>query len=627
MLCSSLYIRFIEKIVGIVTLLVILLSSSQAASALLDDGASSSITWTALHHQPDGWIHTQIEHVLPPNWHTYWKYPGDSGAPATLSDPSPHVVLGDLAFPEPVIIMEGDIVTYGYHDRVTYTLPIRIPPDSRSVTARFKWLECHTVCVPKSRVISLTLGTIAHITPPVVSPPPIQVSQSGSTVYFDLPPSVTRAAFFPYESGEFKPSSGTIREHQLVVPRRHSRPSVIKGELFLNGNPPIVIHDTPVVISSSIMAVIRTLLGAFLGGLILNIMPCVLPILGIKSLQWQQRPLTHPTRDAGFYWLGVSSMLLALYGALLWLKQIGVVVGWGFQLQSPITIQLLIGLFVLIIGINLDIIRLPVPGWVQQTHHHPLASGMLTTILGTSCTAPFLGSALAVALFQSPIMGATTFLAMGTGLALPMMLMMCRPSWRQWLPRSGHWNSRLKFGLNFGFILTIAWLASVLAQQLDRVVYGVFIGTLIGILSISHYRSPLPSRRSWLVIGLIAVASLAPLILHRSPSSPWIPYSPTLIQTMQRNQQPYLIDVTATWCITCQVNKQTVLNRANTLTYLEERQIQRIRADWTRHDPAITDLLHQFNQASIPTYIYFNGTDHVVFGDVLTFKKLKKYVE
>jgi thiol:disulfide interchange protein DsbD len=353
-------------------------------------------------------------------------------------------------------------------------------------------------------------------------------------------------------------------------------------------------------------------------------MPCVLPILGLKAIQLQKHKPDNPVKEAFFYWLGIFSSLQILFGILMGLKLSGKAVGWGFQLQSPIVIQLLILLFIIISAINLDILRIPLPKFASKKSNGMFFNGVLTTIVATPCTAPFLGSALAFALFQSFFTGIGIFLCISVGLAAPMILIIINPMLSQFLPRTKAWNNQFKYSLNFGFVFTIGWLMWILNAQINIKNYITFYTTLILLLTILIVRSKQFTKKILIVFTTTILLCTIPIITNKPALSEWKPYTPELVELLEVNKKPFFIDVTAKWCVTCQTNKLAVLNTKKADQLFESKNIALIIADWTNKTDDITNLLTKHDKVSIPTYIYYDGNNYTIFGDILTFTKLRE---
>ncbi len=589
---------------------------------------NASIEWQVIGKHANGTIQTEIKQTLPTGWHTYWKNPGDSGEKAKISNIPPRVTIGELIFPKPTIIPMDPFITYGYKNKVTYQLPLSLNGSIDAVDARFEWLECEDICIPKEQIISLHVPkTIPIITRQATPTPQFTIEKKGKKIQFIFQSQPSSAKFYPYKNNQFNLKKMALKKNTLTVPLLDTSMDTIEGELFINEGNGIPIKTKVHPSNTNYVTLMALLLSAFIGGLLLNIMPCVLPILGIKAIQLTQQPNQRNAQDAWGYFIGITISLLSLYGILLGLKISGASVGWGFQLQSPQMIQGLILLFIAIMAINLELIHIPLPKFASQKSNNMILNGILTTLIATPCTAPFLGSALSAALFQSPITGMTIFLAMSLGLALPMVLIITIPTARQVLPKSGQWNQSLKYYLNMGFILTIGWLMWVLSAQISTTSLLAFFSGIIALFSLLILRSKQKSKKAMIMLLLTAIIGLIPVLSSPTSTAQWTPYTPELRQQLESTNRPYLIDITAKWCITCQTNKITVLNKKESLRLFASKNIALIQADWTNKSEIISNLLKEFDQISIPTYIYYDGSKHTVFGDILTQKKLKSQIQ
>ena len=325
------------------------------------------------------------------------------------------------------------------------------------------------------------------------------------------------------------------------------------------------------------------------------------------------------------YFFGVFLSLQSLYAILLIIKSFGHTVGWGFQLQSPLMIQSLIVLFLILFLASLNLIIIQAPSFIRNYQSsNMILSGILTTIIATPCTAPFLGAALSVALFQSFLIGLLIFSMIAIGLALPMMIIIAFPKSSAFLPKSGQWATIINGLFSIGFGVTIGWLTWILNAQISNKHMAIFYGCIILVLIALIIKNK--QRLSRLIIAPLLITIIAiSLSLYPNPSpQKWQPFNAVQIQSLEQNNTPYFIDITAKWCITCQTNKLTTLNTKKTNTLFEKNNITLIRADWTNNNPEITDLLHRFNQVSIPTYIYFNGTSHQILGNIITINDIER---
>lgn len=597
------------------------------ALVLFTISSIADIQWSVVGKTTDGHTLTQIHQTLPVGWYTYWKNPGDSGEKARISSTDPHVTLGHLQFPKPTVLTTDPLITYGYSTAVTYTLPIQT--SQSTVHATFHWLECESICIPKETDIVLTIPpqplSIISTHPPLPSIP-VTTQATASHLTFTIGTPITSAEFFPYTNGYIQPKSRALTTQTLSYKLLPPTPRNIEGELYINDHStPIQINHTLPVPSYKFSYLLVILSTAFLGGALLNIMPCVLPILGIKAIQMQQTPVNKRGSYAILYALGVIGSIQLLFLTLLFIQSTGAIVGWGFQLQSPLVIIGLSGLFIICLLSALDVIIVQLPKWLRQSHSsNALLSGVLTTLVATPCTAPFLGAALSVALFQPPLIGWLIFLSIGLGLALPMSIIICNKTAISAIPKSGIWGQRIKHTMAIGFALSIAWLFWVLSSQIPALPILTLIVFIFLVVLYATRNHPHTNHRRIAITYIALAMALGSFGSNRSTSNQWTPYSPSQITTLEATHQAYFIDVTAKWCITCQVNKRTTLSSTALLNQFKQRNIQLIVADWTTYNDAVTQLLQRFNQVSIPTYIYFDGKSHTVLSDIITINDISE---
>ena len=375
------------------------------------------------------------------------------------------------------------------------------------------------------------------------------------------------------------------------------------------------------------------LLLAFAGGLLLNLMPCVFPVLSIKALTFAQsgghtRGMHIATGLA--YGLGVVITMLILAGVMLALRATGSGLGWGFQLQSPVFVALLAVLFTLI-GLNLlgvfQVLTV-LPGRISDIRGKTPSvdaffSGIVSVLIATPCTAPFMGAALGVALVLPAWQALSIFLALGIGLALPLMLLACMPALAQWLPRPGAWMETFRRFMAFPMLATVLWLVWVIGLQTS--VDGA-VGLLAILLALAllmwvwgwsqQHRAQIQGR-SWRRIAVaLSVLLLAGVTFWAAPSwraasvaapaavsSGWQPWSAERVQQLQAQGQPVFIDFTAAWCMTCQVNKRTTLTQPEVLKAFANKGVVLLQADWTRPDPAIAAELQRLGRSGLPVYV------------------------
>ncbi|WP_345535781.1 protein-disulfide reductase DsbD family protein [Variovorax defluvii] len=366
------------------------------------------------------------------------------------------------------------------------------------------------------------------------------------------------------------------------------------------------------------------LLGALLGGLLLNLMPCVFPVLAIKVLGFTRR--TEDNRGhrmaALAYTAGVLLSFLALGGAMLGLRAAGAELGWGFQLQSPAVVAALAGLFT-VIGLNLAGLfefRMLAPSSVCSAHvRHPLAndflSGVLAVVIASPCSAPFMGASMGFAIGLPAAQALLTFAMLGLGLALPYLAAGFVPAVARLLPRPGPWMNVLRRLLAFPMFATVAWLVWVLGQQSGIDGAGALLGLLVCLAAIVWALTLRGRTRLVLASLLVAVTAVlaaaiggnvvrgAPPAVAAASGDRWQPWSPERVSALAAEGRPVFVDFTAAWCVTCQYNKRSTLADADVLAEFDARKVAMLRADWTRRDPEITAALTALGRSGVPAYV------------------------
>ena len=382
-------------------------------------------------------------------------------------------------------------------------------------------------------------------------------------------------------------------------------------------------------VAASGWAWISAMLGAFIGGLMLNLMPCVLPVLAIKLLSLSQHQVS-PAMRRGIglsYSLGVLLSMLGLALLVMALRAAGQQLGWGFQLQSPVMVVGLSVLFTLI-ALNLfgvlDLRGAWASGLAAQLARHPLAdallSGVLAVVVAAPCTAPFMGASVGLS-FTLPLGQALgIFLSLGLGLALPFLLACWWPSAAEWLPRPGAWMVVLRQALGFPMLATVVWLLWVLGQQTSIDASAVLLACLVvgsglawglslqsaGRTGVSLFFGAVLAWLIWVWGPVITREAPPPLSTSASTvqsAGAWQAWSPEKVRQALANGQPVFIDFTAAWCVTCQVNKQTTLRDPQVLQAFAEKNVLLLQADWTRQDPVISQALAALGRSGVPVYV------------------------
>ncbi|MEA2489752.1 MAG: hypothetical protein QOH21_1544, partial [Acidobacteriota bacterium] len=370
---------------------------------------------------------------------------------------------------------------------------------------------------------------------------------------------------------------------------------------------------------------------AFLGGLLLNLMPCVLPVLSIKVLSLigqAEAPMGARMRNAGAYSLGVLVAFWALAGLLIALRAGGEQLGWGFQLQSPRVISGLASLFFLIalnlfgvfeVGVSLT--RLG--GRRGEGTGASFSTGLLATLVATPCTAPFMGSALGFALTQPAPAALAIFTSLGIGMAAPFVVLAASPRLLRFLPRPGAWMETMKQALGFLLAATVVWLAWVLGQQTGSDGVAMLLAALVvqavGAWVLGKWavltRSAAVRTAAGIVAAVLIVGGAAAAVKLAGTGEPparqaadadrWEPYSETRVNELRAAGRPVFVDFGAAWCLTCQVNERVALSAAPVLAKFREKNVAMLKADWTSRAPAVTQALTKLGRSGVPTYVLY----------------------
>jgi thiol:disulfide interchange protein len=394
------------------------------------------------------------------------------------------------------------------------------------------------------------------------------------------------------------------------------------------------------------------LMAALLGGLILNLMPCVLPVLAIKVLafsrQGEHSRASHRAQGLA-YTLGVVLSFVALGALMLGLRASGEQLGWGFQLQSPLVLAVLATLFTLL-GLNLAGVFeigsvLPHRVACMQARHPVIdafLSGILAVAIASPCTAPFMGASLGYAISLPGYQALGIFAALGLGLALPFLLAAWVPAMSKWLPRPGAWMDTFRRFMAFPMLATVVWLIWVLGHLSGVDGAGALLALLLCLSLLvwslnldGHSRTVFASISVAILLGL--TWAIGPLVLRMdetsatstvstggTPNSPWQAWAPGKVEAELAAGRPVFVDFTAAWCITCQYNKKTTLGSAAVLADMRSHNVTLLRADWTRRDPAITVALEALGRSGVPVYVlHQNGKPPVVFSEILDKQALR----
>ena len=642
---------------------------------------------TLVAHAPEGvaagkplWLGLKIEHA--PHWHTYWKNPGDSGLPTTLAWTLPAgVAAGEIQWPTPARLPIGPLMNFGYEGTLLLPVPVTVPAgfkgDTLAVKLRADWLVCKDVCIPEGGDFAIdvpanaaTSGDAALFAAAQRALPAAAGTQASAAVEGNelvLRVAGLPAAWQGKELGFLPETPGVINNAAKPVaswsgntwtarvpldPQRSESPTAIPAVLIGNGMeaglqlqvavttpwpktaapaaPLPSLGDAQVTTPAPDLGLALALLFALGGGLLLNLMPCVFPVLSLKVLGFASHANDRRGLLAGglAYTAGVMLSFVALAGLLLALRAGGEQLGWGFQLQSPAVVAALAALFTLI-GLNLAGVFefgsvLP-SSWAAARARHPMADSFLTGVLAVAvaspCTAPFMGAALGAALTWPALQALAVFAALGLGMALPYLAASAWPALARRMPRPGAWMAHFKTLMAFPMFATVVWLVWVLGVQVGVGGMVALLGLLLALAFVAWaLGSPTLSGKARGGFGAVALLLMAAALFWAAPSlrqeavasssSPtvgdgWEPWSTERVAQAQAAGQPVFVDFTAAWCVTCQFNKRTTLATDEVKTALREKNVLLLRADWTRRDPAITAELARLGRSGVPVYALY----------------------
>jgi len=628
--------------------------------------------WLALHFIPD-------EH-----WHTYWQNPGDSGLATSISWQLPDgVTVGDIQWPTPQAFSIPPLMNYGFEGPTVLLSQLTVPADFRgdqlSIRARADWLVCEEICIPADAEFALTLpvgqaAVLSDSATAVVasgnSKLPIPLTVSGS---FDLAGGSFSAAIRGLPDVDFQ--QFFVAATELVDHAAAQQLLFSEGEWLLRQNLNTYFTSAPehfelVMVSSngqgySLSLTLAdgtaktpattsrglwlVLLMAAAGGLILNLMPCVFPVLSLKALSIAANSgqRAEQRRDALWYTLGVVLSFVSLALLLLALRAAGSAVGWGFQLQSPWLVALLAYLL-FALGLSLSgVVQFGLglmsagSGLTQSKGAKgSFFTGVLAVVVASPCTAPFMGGALGYAVTQPPLLALLVFVALGLGMALPFLLLAYLPALARALPKPGAWMDTLKQLLAFPLYLSAVWLVWVFGRQAGIDAVAVLLCGMVAIAAACWlYGSWQFSRAGWsrpLVAALLLLLSVGVLRLVPDSAAPvtaaadahWQAWSPDKLAQLRQSGKPVLVNMTADWCITCLVNERVALNTDSSKAALALYDVTYLKGDWTRRDAEITAYLHQYQRDGVPLYVlYWPGQTPEVLPQILTPDTLRQTLE
>lgn len=634
-----------------------------------------------------------LRQTIRPKWHTYWKNPGESGLPTEIAWTLPPGAKADpIVWPTPILFEIGGITNYGFKDEATLLVRITPPADLAGplkLAADANWLVCEDVCIPEEGKFELSLPSGPIATPaapatrtvfeqarhkvPTDSPWPARygVDKAGNPILqIDAkglkPDTIGNVYFFPAEWGPvatMAKQAAVIDAAGIRIPLKRGDaktplPSSLTGTLVLSektgdgtvqqafdvsakldpamATAALGAASLAGAVGSEELSLVQALLFALLGGLILNLMPCVFPVLAMKAAAFARlagHGRAEMRRDGLAYTAGVLVSFAAMAAIVIAIRGAVGDVSWGFQFQSPV-FSLLIAYLFFVIGLNLSGVfevggRLAGVGQGLAARGGTMGAfftGVLAVIVATPCTAPFMAAALGFALTQPAPATLAVLLAMGLGLALPYLVLATTPALQRLMPRPGPWMDRLRQFLAFPMYASAVWMIWVLTQQTgaDGVLYAlggmVLIAFAIWLLRFGSSAS----AGTWVRRGLAAIAVLlafaVTLKLEDSPATAasatgdakggvnfdgWERFSRARMAEAVAAGKPVFVDFTAAWCITCLVNERVALETPASRKAFEQAGVVKLKGDWTNRDAEISAVLKELGRAGVPVYLYW----------------------
>lgn len=612
---------------------------------------------------------------MAPKWHTYWIYGGDAGFPTTIDWTLPSgFKAGAIQWPLPHReFLPGDIESYAYYDKVLLITTIEVPADlkekSITIKAKANWLVCEDICLPGSAELEITLPVLSEAAPanqelfttfrdqqPSEGPPPYKLSWKAGTGESTLTVSglegVKSVDVFPLPIGEQQvghPNNSAVINDSATISIPAEGP--VRGVLVVetaDGRKGWYVSSDPKSAPSAAQekspppSLWYAILCGLLGGLILNVMPCVLPVISLKIFSFVRQAGNHPERVLRHglaFVAGIFVFFMAIGLLIITINSRGGGAGWGVQFQNPWFNAGMCSI-VFLFALNLfGVFEIVLPGKAtnalenassQEGYAGSFFQGAFSTLLATSCSAPFLGTALGFAFGQPPATVLVVFAAVATGMSAPYVLLSAKPAWMKLLPKPGLWMERVKQFMGFPLIGTLIWLLGVVSGQkgadgmiwlscfllgmaLAAWIYGTFCGPA----------SKPATRVIAILLALVVAVGGGTYFLgvkyaqSEGPASQGFANS---LAKLRAKGQPVFVDFTAEWCVNCKVYEKTVLNAPAVRKAFEKYDVVLLKADWTNPDPEITAALKSFGAAAVPFYVLYpaNNAEPIVLGDFIT---------
>jgi len=686
-------VRSTAAIITAITCLVFFVQREAPAQPTLPEFGNSF----AAHHthvklllsadaaKPGDTILAGVDMKMDPGWHTYWKNPGDAGSATKIAwTLPPGISAGEIQWPLPQKLPPAEVTTYGYEDEVVLIVPITLEanaaPGNLNLSAKVSWLECKDVCIPANQTVeaklsvgnesrtsgdSATIDTWNRRVPVSKNPPRFQAVWEKAANGDTRPLIISGRShwpakdieddsvdFFPDASDDFEVQSATeiiskfsadVRFRKVVKKFSGEWPKEISGTVVIEAGNARYGYDVSLPVGEKLPAMPEQPLGlmlfyAFIGGLILNIMPCVLPVIALKILGFVSEARSEPgrVRVLGLvYTLGVLVSFLTLAGIVIGVNAAGHHAGWGMQFGNPVFIVCLTTL-VLLVALNLfGVFEVALGGraldaagglTTKSGASGAFFNGVLATTLATPCTAPFLAPALGFAFSQSAPVIALVFLMVGLGLSTPYIVLSWQPGWLKFLPKPGAWMEKFKNAMGFPMLATVVWLFSVATADYGARVF--WLGIFLVIVAFAAWffgeffqrgrrRKPtalaivlilLGGGYAWVLEGRLHWREMVTGTDNTAKSSgeiDWQPWSPEAVAAARVAGRPVLVDFTAAWCVTCNAIVKPALEDSSVAAKLKELNATALLADDTLTPPAIAQELSKYDAAGVPLVLVY----------------------
>lgn len=695
--------RYIRTFFGLIVLSLLTSINGVSAESPVVKSGRASVQLVSSHDvvAPGQDLYLALSFRLEPHWHTYWRNAGGPGNPVQIHWQLPQgAKVGEFIWPLPKIVHTGPIINYAFEDKLVLPMPFHVPETAKpgdvfDINAEALYLVCYQVCLPEMAELSLRLhvGTPqidrrwqANIEREIKNAPKftdginakaaMQNNQLNVVFEGDVlnAKSIRKPYFFPYVQDLIDSDQKQISKfgqnqlsmqiapgfllkdglkddvvgvlaYDVETESGWQRQGVIARAKPVAALPPI--SAAPQNFKGPISGILTAFFAAFFGGIVLNLMPCVFPVLSMKALGFAKTAHAHPNivrRHGNLYALGVVISFLVLSALLVGLKAMGSGLGWGFQLQNPILVAALSLLF-LLIALNLFGMFEIGGRWQNagenlsrgESAKSSFFTGVLAVLVASPCSAPFMAGALGFAFTQSPPITLFIFLGLAIGFALPVFVLAHAPRLLRRLPKPGPWMHTFKQALAFPMLLTslwLLWVLSALAGSDGVGLTGLAFICVVFAIWVFKYKGALPKSLAVLALafGMGLLANLGTLSTRAmaTESISETQWSPQAVREAQNAGQYVFVDFTADWCVSCKVNEKLFLERKSTKKLFEKHNIKKLVADWTRKDAQIAAELARHGRSGVPLYLLYapNGENDtpLVLPQTLSAKTIEKSI-